>query len=78
MHTRADWNRGDRVIVHPSVQGEKVKELFGDNVETVYVSEILPRFRVLHFSRFLGLSAIPLVCFFYPSTSVLLDLDRIS
>jgi hypothetical protein len=26
------------VIVHPSVQGEKVKELFGDDVETVYVS----------------------------------------
>ncbi|ORX34816.1 putative thioredoxin peroxidase [Kockovaella imperatae] len=26
----------ERVIVHPSVQGEKVKELFGDNVETVY------------------------------------------
>lgn len=24
--------------MHPSVQGEKVKELFGDDVETVYVS----------------------------------------
>ena len=30
-----------QVIVHPSVQGEKVKELFGDNVETVYVSVAL-------------------------------------
>nr|XP_019014546.1 thiol-specific antioxidant protein 3 [Kwoniella pini CBS 10737]OCF53327.1 thiol-specific antioxidant protein 3 [Kwoniella pini CBS 10737] len=26
----------ERVIVHPSVQGEKVKELFGDDVDVVY------------------------------------------
>ncbi|KAL1413238.1 peroxiredoxin 1 [Vanrija albida] len=31
-----NWNKGDKVIVHPSVQGEKVKELFGDDVEVVY------------------------------------------
>ena len=36
--TPANWKRGDKVIVHPSVQGAKVKELFGDKVETVYVS----------------------------------------
>jgi hypothetical protein len=36
--TPANWQPGQKVIVHPSVQGEKVKELFGDNVETVYVS----------------------------------------
>lgn len=35
--TVANWQKGDDVIVHPSVQGEKVKELFGDNVKTVYV-----------------------------------------
>ncbi|KAL7418684.1 peroxiredoxin 1 [Cryptotrichosporon argae] len=34
--TPANWQKGDKVIVHPSVQGEKVKELFGDNVDTVY------------------------------------------
>lgn len=34
--TPANWNKGDKVIVHPSVQGDKVKELFGDDVETVY------------------------------------------
>lgn len=34
----ANWQKGDDVIVHPSVQGDKVKELFGDNVKTVYVS----------------------------------------
>ena len=34
--TPANWQPGDKVIVHPSVQGEKVKELFGDDVETVY------------------------------------------
>ncbi|TXT16060.1 hypothetical protein VHUM_00563 [Vanrija humicola] len=34
--TPANWNKGDKVIVHPSVQGEKVKELFGDDVEVVY------------------------------------------
>ena len=34
--TPANWQKGDKVIVHPSVQGEKVKELFGDKVETVY------------------------------------------
>ncbi|ODN96285.1 hypothetical protein I350_08302 [Cryptococcus amylolentus CBS 6273] len=31
-----DGKEVDKVIVHPSVQGEKVKELFGDDVETVY------------------------------------------
>lgn len=36
--TPANWNKGEDVIVHPSVQGEKVKELFGDDVKTVYVS----------------------------------------
>lgn len=39
--TPANWRVGggdDKVIIHPSVQGEKVKELFGDDVETVYVS----------------------------------------
>ena len=25
--------------MHPSVQGDKVKELFGDDVDTVYVSD---------------------------------------
>lgn len=35
---RRNWNKGDDVIVHPSVQGDKVKELFGDDVKTVYVS----------------------------------------
>ncbi|KAK6905265.1 thiol-specific antioxidant protein 3 [Kwoniella mangroviensis CBS 8886] len=34
--TPANWKKGDDVIVHPSVQGEKVKELFGDDVKTVY------------------------------------------
>ncbi|ODN88064.1 thiol-specific antioxidant protein 3 [Cryptococcus wingfieldii CBS 7118] len=34
--TPADGKEVDKVIVHPSVQGEKVKELFGDDVETVY------------------------------------------
>jgi hypothetical protein len=34
--TPANWTPGDKVIVHPSVQGEAVKELFGDNVETVF------------------------------------------
>lgn len=34
--TGSNWQPGDKVIVHPSVQGEKVKELFGDDVETVY------------------------------------------
>ncbi|GFZ51985.1 1-Cys peroxiredoxin [Saitozyma sp. JCM 24511] len=34
--TPANWQPGEKVIVHPSVQGEKVKELFGDKVETVY------------------------------------------
>ncbi|WWC85860.1 uncharacterized protein L201_000727 [Kwoniella dendrophila CBS 6074] len=34
--TPANWQKGDDVIVHPSVQGEKVKELFGDDVRTVY------------------------------------------
>lgn len=44
--TPANWGIPDpktgqveeRVIVHPSVQGEEVKQLFGDDVETVYVS----------------------------------------
>ncbi len=39
--TPANWRTPggtDKVIVHPSVQGEKVKELFGDDVEVVYVS----------------------------------------
>ena len=36
--TPANWKKGEDVIVHPSVQGEKVKELFGDDVKTVYVS----------------------------------------
>lgn len=27
---------GDKVIVHPSVQGEQVQKLFGDDVEVVY------------------------------------------
>jgi hypothetical protein len=31
--------------VHPSVQGEKVKELFGDDVDTVYVSWNLAKIR---------------------------------
>lgn len=35
-----NWQPGEKVIVHPSVQGEKVKELFGDDVETVYVSAL--------------------------------------
>ncbi|WVQ80935.1 hypothetical protein IAT38_003042 [Cryptococcus sp. DSM 104549] len=34
--TPANWQPGEKVIVHPSVQGEKVKELFGDDVQTVY------------------------------------------
>ncbi|WWD22539.1 hypothetical protein CI109_107032 [Kwoniella shandongensis] len=34
--TPANWQPGEKVIVHPSVQGEKVKELFGDDVDTVY------------------------------------------
>ncbi|WVF65946.1 hypothetical protein IAT40_000684 [Kwoniella sp. CBS 6097] len=34
--TPANWQPGQKVIVHPSVQGEKVKELFGDDVQTVY------------------------------------------
>jgi len=34
--TPANWTPGQKVIVHPSVQGEKVKELFGDDVDTVY------------------------------------------
>ncbi|WVN89218.1 uncharacterized protein L203_104436 [Cryptococcus depauperatus CBS 7841] len=34
--TPANWKQGDDVIVHPSVQGEQVKELFGDHVKTVY------------------------------------------
>ncbi|WWC58177.1 uncharacterized protein I303_100713 [Kwoniella dejecticola CBS 10117] len=34
--TPANWKKGDDVIIHPSVQGEKVKELFGDDVKTVY------------------------------------------
>lgn len=44
--TPANWHIPDpktgkieeRVIVHPSVQGEEVKLLFGEDVETVYVS----------------------------------------
>lgn len=44
--TPANWGIPDpktgqveeRVIVHPSVQGEEVKQLFGDDVQTVYVS----------------------------------------
>lgn len=44
--TPANWHIPDpktgqveeRVIVHPSVQGEEVKQLFGEDVETVYVS----------------------------------------
>lgn len=34
--TPANWTPGDKVIVHPSVQGDQVKELFGDQVETVF------------------------------------------
>ncbi|WVR03580.1 hypothetical protein IAU60_000572 [Kwoniella sp. DSM 27419] len=34
--TPANWKQGDKVIVHPSVQGDKVQELFGNDVETVY------------------------------------------
>ncbi|EIW73318.1 thiol-specific antioxidant protein 3 [Tremella mesenterica] len=40
--TPANWNievngkKEERVIVHPSVQGENVKKLFGDNVEIIY------------------------------------------
>ncbi|KAK8845590.1 hypothetical protein IAR55_006306 [Kwoniella newhampshirensis] len=34
--TPANWQPGEKVIVHPSVQSEKVKELFGDDVDTVY------------------------------------------
>ncbi|BEI86099.1 hypothetical protein CcaverHIS002_0603860 [Cutaneotrichosporon cavernicola] len=37
--TPANWRTPggtEKVIVHPSVQGEKVKELFGDDVEVVY------------------------------------------
>lgn len=44
--TPANWHIPDpktgkieeRVIVHPSVQGEELKLLFGEDVETVYVS----------------------------------------
>lgn len=39
--TPANWHTPggpDKVIIHPSVQGDKVKELFGDDVEVVYVS----------------------------------------
>lgn len=39
--TPANWHLPggpDKVIIHPSVQGEQVKELFGDDVETVFVS----------------------------------------
>jgi alkyl hydroperoxide reductase subunit AhpC len=36
--TPADWKRGDPVIIHNSVQGDQVKELFGDDVNAVYVS----------------------------------------
>jgi len=34
--TPADWVPGQDVIVHPSVQGDKVKELFGDDVKMVF------------------------------------------
>ena len=34
--TPANWQPGEKVIIAPPVQGEQVKELFGDDVETVY------------------------------------------
>ncbi|KAK4689410.1 glutaredoxin/glutathione-dependent peroxiredoxin, partial [Tremellales sp. Uapishka_1] len=33
--TPANWTPGEKVIIAPSVQGAQVKELFGDDVETV-------------------------------------------
>ncbi|CAD6574364.1 MAG: hypothetical protein TREMPRED_001098 [Tremellales sp. Tagirdzhanova-0007] len=35
-HVNVNGKTEDRVIVHPSVQGEEVQKLFGDKVDTVY------------------------------------------
>ncbi|WVQ80169.1 hypothetical protein IAT38_002274 [Cryptococcus sp. DSM 104549] len=35
--TPANWQPGEKVIIHPMIKGPKVKELFGDDVETVYL-----------------------------------------
>jgi hypothetical protein len=53
--TPANWQPGEKVIVHPSVQGEKVKELFGDKVETVYVGCAVLLDSLFQVSRFRSL-----------------------